>query len=105
LLSDVEFGRCAESWPSGFIREGSTVPSDTKTDTKGAGTGWRMQAYVSVCWLDFELAASNLSLTAATISVLAAQRFGEEFGVQNSVETGSIPTLASKYSFSTHPLI
>jgi hypothetical protein len=89
----VKFGRCAESWLSGFIREGSTVASDTKTDTKGAGPGWRMQAYVSVCWLDSKFAVSILSGIAATISVLVAQRFGEGFGVQDSV--GTIPTLAS----------
>jgi hypothetical protein len=40
--------------------------------------------------------ASSLSDLAATISVLAAQRFGEKFGVQDSGGTRSIPTLASK---------
>jgi hypothetical protein len=34
--------------------------------------------------------------TAATMSVLAAHRFGEEFGVQDSVESCPIPTIASK---------
>jgi hypothetical protein len=34
---------------------------------------------------------------AATMSVLAAQRFGEEFGVWDRVGTCSIPTIASKY--------
>jgi hypothetical protein len=33
---------------------------------------------------------------AATMSVLAAQRFGEEFGVWDRVGTCPIPTLASK---------
>jgi len=33
---------------------------------------------------------------AATINVLAAQRFGEEFGVQDGIGTCPIPTLASE---------
>jgi hypothetical protein len=37
----------------------------------------------------------NLLEIAASINVLAAQRFGEEFGVQDSVETCPIPTSAS----------
>jgi len=71
--------------------------ADTKTDTKGARTGWRVFAYVRICWLDFDFAVANVSLIAATINVLAAQRFGEEFGVSDSVETCPIPTLASKF--------
>ena len=54
-----------------------------------------MLGYVGICWLDFDFDVSNVSLIAATMSVLAAQRFGEEFGVWDRVGTCPIPTLAS----------
>ena len=52
-----------------------------------------------VCRLDSTVNLRKLSFIAATISVLAAQRFGEGFGVQDSVGTCPIPTLASNSKF------
>ena len=56
-----------------------------------------MLAKVRICWLDSRFAVTIVMKIAATMSVLAAQRFGEEFGHSDGVGTCPIPTLASKY--------
>ena len=53
-----------------------------------------MLAKVRICWLDSRFAVTIVMKIAATMSVLAAQRFGDEIGVQDGVGTCPILTLA-----------
>src|SRR6185503_11352857 len=82
-------------WPAPPAEgQSSLARTDTKTDTNGAAVGWQLLVYAGVCWLDFVIYWPRMLFIAATMSVLAAQRFGEEFGVQDSFRTCPIPTLA-----------
>ena len=65
-----------------------------------AGEGRVLLALVG---LIFKSDLGKTAFAAATISVLAAQWFGDEFGLRNSDKSCSIPTSASS-TFTTLPL-
>jgi len=69
------------------------TPKWTSTVLEGAGECRFLFALVG---LILNLSWSNIAAGVASISVLAAQRFGEQFGVYDSFGSCPIPTLASQ---------